>query len=114
MQREEICVPAPSTAECKHCETVCPKTPEDQNIFAQPKKLVWTSWIPGCGADVFTKRKLMKKTVTKTVPSFKWVTEDACQQCIAAIKPVTVPQGVTVPTAPEIEGAYVVAAITEK
>ena len=54
MQCEEICVPHPSTPECKHCETVCPKTPEDKNICAQPKKLVWTSWIPGCGADVFT------------------------------------------------------------
>jgi len=114
MQCEEICVPQPSTPECKHCETVCPKTPEDKNICAQPKKIVWTSWIPGCGADVFTKRKLMKKTVTKTVPSFKWVVEDACQQCISAIEPVTVPEGMAVPDAPEVEGAYVVAAITEK
>ncbi len=56
----------------------------------------------------------MKKTVTKTVRSFKWVVEDACQQCITAIEPVTVPEGVTVPTAPDIEGAYIVAAITEK
>jgi hypothetical protein len=114
MQCEEFCVPGPSTPDCKHCETVCPKTPEDKNICAQPKKLVWISWIPGCSADVVTKRKLMKKTVTKTVPSFKWVIENACQQCITAIEPVTVPEGMTVPDAPEVEGAYVVAAITEK
>jgi hypothetical protein len=56
----------------------------------------------------------MKKTMTKTVPSFKWVIEDACQQCIAAIEPVMIPEGVTVPSAPDIEGAYVVAAISEK
>lgn len=114
MQCEEICVPGPSTPDCKHCEMVYPKTPEDKKISAQPKRFVWTSWIPGRSADVVTKRRLMKKTVTKTVPSFKWVIEDACQECIAAIEPVTVPKGVTVPAAPEIEGAYVVAAITEK
>jgi hypothetical protein len=42
------------------------------------------------------------------------VIEDACQQCLTAIEPVTVPEGVTVPAAPDIEGAYVVAAITDK
>lgn len=63
------------------------------------------SWIPGCDPEIVTKRKLMKKTITKTVPSFKWVVEDACPQCIAAINPVIVPKGTKLPTAPEVDGA---------
>ena len=109
MQCEEFCVPGPSTPDCKHCETVCSKGPDDQQICVQPKRLVWTSWIPGCGQEIFTKRKLMKKTVTTTVPSFKWVVEIACPECQAAIQPIHLPAGITVPAAPQIDGAVVVA-----
>jgi hypothetical protein len=107
MECEDFCVPGPSTPDCQQYEMVCAKGPEDKKICAQPKRLVWTSWIPGCDAEIFTKRKLMKKTVTKTVPSFKWVVEDACPQCIAAIEPVAVPKGVKIPPAPQIDGARI-------
>ena len=80
VQNEEFCIPGPSTPNCEHCETVCeendPKAP-----CTQPKKFVWTEWISSGHAKVHTKKKLMKKTVTKTVPSFKWVVEDLCPQC---------------------------------
>ena len=54
----------------------------------------------------------MKKTVTTTVPSFKWVVEDASPECMAVIEPTLVPTGTKVPPAPQIEGAVVVAGKT--
>ena len=105
---EDFCVPGPSTPNCKQCDTVCNPAAGDK-VCSQPKRIVWTSWIPGCGPEIFTKRRLMKKTVTKTVPSFKWVVEDACPDCIAAIEQIVVPTGTTAPPAPQIEGAVVVA-----
>lgn len=107
MKCEDVCIPNPSTPECKHCETVCGCRPDEKDIITQPKKRVWTTWIPGAGGEIVTKRKLMKKTVTKSVPSFKWVVEDACPQCLAAIEPATVPAGITIPPAPRIEGVEV-------
>jgi len=77
-----------------------PKTTEDTEICAKPKRIVWTSWLPGCGGDVYTKRKLMKKTMTKSVPSFKWVVEDRCPACIRKCEQVEVPEGIQVPPAP--------------
>ena len=114
MECEDVCVNGPSTPDCKHCEVVCANGPGDQDICVNPKKLVWTSWIPGCGPDIFTKRKLMKKTVTKTVPSFKWVVEDACPQCIATLEPVSVPAGIEIPAPRKVDGAMVIASRTEK
>ena len=109
MKSEDFCIPGPSTPDCKHCETVCSNGPDDQHTCFKPKRLVWTSWIPGCGTEISTKRKLMKKTVTTTVPSFKWVVEDSCPECMAEIKPIVIPAGTTVPPAPHVEGAVVVA-----
>jgi hypothetical protein len=113
MECEDFCMAPPSTPDCKQCEMVGGKGPDEKNICAQPKRLVWTSWIPGCGPEVFTKRKLMKKTVTKTVPSFKWVVEDMCAACTAQLDPVTVPAGTPIPAAPKSEGAMVVAVVEE-
>ncbi|MEJ7595927.1 MAG: hypothetical protein WKF77_30825 [Planctomycetaceae bacterium] len=109
MQCKDFCVPGPSTPDCKHCQSLCSKGPDDNQICVKPKRLVWTSWIPGCGQEIFTKHKLMKKTVTTTVPSFKWVVEVACTECVASIEPILVPAGTTVPPAPQIDGGVVVA-----
>jgi len=114
MECEDVCVPGPSHPECKHCEMVCGKGEGDKQICTQPKKLVWTSWVPGCGRDIVTKRKLMKKTVTKIVPSFKWVVEDMCTACMAQTESVSVPAGAKVPPAPKIEGAVVMASVAEE
>lgn len=108
MKDEDFCVPAPSTPDCKHCEPVCQTDPKS-GVTSCQKRLVWTSWIPGCGGDVMTRHKLMKKTVTKTVPSFKWVVEDLCPKCVAACEPITVPDGTTVPQPPRVRNAVVVA-----
>jgi hypothetical protein len=86
-QDEEFLIGDPSTPGQEHCETVCTKDREDKlddKVCSEPKALKWTSWIPGKCATVFTKTKLMKKTVTKTIPSYKWVIEDVCAQCKAA------------------------------
>lgn len=43
----------------------------------------------------------MKKTVTKTVPSFKWVVEDLCADCEAKTQDAVVPPGIAVPPPPK-------------
>ncbi len=78
---EDFCVPGPSQRGCTHCETVCDECPGPKGPCVQPQKLVWTEWMPGSSAKVYTKKKLMKRTVTKTVPSYRWVVEDVCSQC---------------------------------
>ena len=103
MECEDFCVPGPSTPDCRQCDTVCNSVPGDK-VCSQPKRLVWTSWIPGCGSEIFTKRKLMKKTVTKTVPSFKWVVEDLCAECTANCGRVSLPEGTPEPPRPAIAG----------
>ena len=110
MECEDFCVPGPSTPDCKHSEMLQPKTQDDKKICAQPRRLTWTSWIPGCSGNVLTKRKLMKKTITTKVPSFKWVVEDLCPQCTAKCETVTVPEATEIPPAPKVEGALVLAA----
>jgi hypothetical protein len=80
---EDYCLPGPSSPGCKHCEMVCGTcdTCRDTNaVHAQSKPFVWTHWIPGT-AKIYTKKKLMKKTVTMKVPSHKWVVEDLCAEC---------------------------------
>ena len=90
---EDFCVPGHSEPGCKHCKTVCASCGGDGEPCAEPKRFVWTEWVPGC-ATIFTKKKLMKKTVTEKVPSFTWVVEDLCSHCedeceCAAIEPDT-------------------------
>ena len=55
----------------------------------EPKKFSWTQWTPGGCPTLFTKQKLMKKVVTKTVPSYKWVVEDLCAECEKAAEKAT-------------------------
>jgi hypothetical protein len=69
---------------------------------------VWSHWTP-CGCPkIVTKKKLMKKTVTKTVPAYKWVVEDLCPQCEAACTPVEVSDKSLIPPAPLAEGAKII------
>jgi hypothetical protein len=82
---EDFCVPCKSTPGCEHCEEVCgecdrsdPKAP-----YSKAKDFVWRDWMPG-SAQMYTKKKLMKKTITKKVPGFKWVVEDLCEPCQTA------------------------------
>jgi len=99
MKCEDFCDQGPSCRDCKNCEEVCqdddPKSP-----CASPQNFVWYDWIPGCSKGILTKKKLMKKTVTKTVPSFKWVVEDLCAECQEKTQNAEVPPGVKVPPPP--------------
>jgi hypothetical protein len=82
---EEVCVPGPSCAGCRHCETVCQscdEAPDPSKPHSEPKKFIWTEWLPNF-AQTYTRTKLMKTTVKVNVPGYKWVTEDLCSQCAA-------------------------------
>src|SRR5690349_14158950 len=73
---EDFCVPGKSCRDGRNCDEVCDEC--DGEVCSAPKKFVWYNWIPGCAENIYTKKKLMKKTITKTVPSYKWVVEDLC------------------------------------
>jgi hypothetical protein len=77
-EEEEFCLPGPSTPECNHSEDVCGETGW---CCLWNRPFVWTEWCPSDCAKMFTKKKLMKRTVIKTVPSYKWVVEDLCPAC---------------------------------
>jgi hypothetical protein len=84
-QCEDFCLPGPGTPGCTHCEQVCADCngPCDcTKPHAEPKRFLWTSWLPSCG-ELHTKKKLMKKVVTKKVPTYKYVVEDLCATCAA-------------------------------
>ncbi len=112
---EDFCLGGPSKPGCKHCEEVCAECdPNDKSgVCAVPKRFVWRDWIPGCSEGIGTKKKLMKKTVTKTVPSFKWVVEDCCAACEPKLARVTIPPGADVPSPPEVAGAKLVYDVAE-
>jgi hypothetical protein len=99
---EDFCLPGPSCRGCKNCDEVCnfcdekdPKAP-----CAQPQKFVWYDWIPNPCADLHTKKKLMKRTVTKTVPGYKWVVEDLCPGCEQKAVGAAITAGTEVPAPP--------------
>jgi hypothetical protein len=101
---EDFCIPGPSRASCKHCEAVCdvcdkndPKSP-----VTRPKRLVWTEWIPGC-ATVHTRKKLTRRTVSNTIPSYKWVVDVLCNGCEGKIEPVVIDPGATIPPPPVVD-----------
>lgn len=98
-KREDFCLPKPSIFAAKNCDWVCDET-DPKVACAQPKKWVWNDWIPGDCGKVYTRTKLMKRTITKTVPSFKWVVEEICPQCQANCEVPEIPPGVVVPAPP--------------
>ena len=77
-REEDFCVPGPSTPGAEHCEAVC-----GSSLPCAQRRFVWSEWFPAGSADVFTRKKLQKRTVTREVPSYKWVTEDLCPRCAA-------------------------------
>jgi hypothetical protein len=100
MQTEDFCVPGPSSVCMRHVECVCGDDTDPKAPCTKPKKFPWTEWIPASNAKIYTKNKLMKRTITKTIPSFKWVVEDLCENCEAQVPIVQVPPGVEVPLPP--------------
>jgi hypothetical protein len=61
---------------------------------------VWYDWIPGCAGGITTKNKLMKRTVVKRVPTYKWVVEDLCDGCERNCVGAAVPINVEIPPPP--------------
>jgi hypothetical protein len=109
-KREDFCVPGPSKPGCRHCEMVCGKCEEedDQNApYSKAKRFVWTYWMPS-RASVHSRKKLMKKTVTKTVPGYKWVVEDLCEYCATTCTSVDVEPGASVQPPPVDVDAQVI------
>lgn len=100
IQKEDFCVPGRSTLCMTHEECVCGDDTDPKAPCTKPKKFSWNEWIPANNAKIYTKNKLMKRTITKTVPSFKWVVEDLCENCEAQVPVVQVPPGVEVPPPP--------------
>lgn len=100
---EDFCLPGPSCRGDKNVACVCADCDKDGPV-SQPKKFVWYDWIPNPCAQVHTKKKLMKKTVNKTVPSYKWVVEDLCSDCEQKCVGAPLTPGAEVP-APPVAGA---------
>lgn len=104
---EDFAISKPSTPGCEHCEEVCvPKAGAagDDVVCSQSKSFVWREWIPGCGATILTKRKLMKRVETKKIPSFKWVVEDLCPRCEAAAEVAEFEPDQAIPLPPVVNG----------
>lgn len=106
IQSEDVCLPCPSEPGCTHCEPVCEKDPNGK-VCTAPKKFVWTEWIPNCKAKLYTKNKLMKKTVTKTVPSYKWVVEDLCPKCTEEAPRPKVNDQAEIPAPPKVNAIVI-------
>jgi len=108
VQDEDFCLPGPSCPGCSHSESVCDECDEFGNTPAFGKIRFWREWFPNTCGQVFTRRKLMKKTVTKTIPGYKWVVEDLCPACEADCEVVTPPANVLIPPAPAGESVPVI------
>jgi hypothetical protein len=87
LEDEDFCIGAPSCLKCEQGQTVCQEGCVEANAKSNPKVRsgpsywAWKIWQPASTAKVYTRQKLMKKTMTKTVPSFKWVVVDLCEAC---------------------------------
>ena len=99
---EDFCVPGPSCRGCRNSEEVCSFYVDkgEEKICSQPKKFVWYDWIPNPCAEVQTRKKLMKRTVTKTVPGYRWVVEDLCASCESKAVGAPIIDGSDVPPPP--------------
>lgn len=86
----KVCRPVPDTKEVKKvcwdvkCEDICipGRSCCCGEVCKQDECGCWTYkiWKPNCG-HVKTRKVLVKKEVTRKVPSTKWVVEDVCQHC---------------------------------
>jgi hypothetical protein len=114
---EDFCVPCPSRPGCTHCEIVCDDCaqPEGEGhpVISKPMPFVWREWFP-CKAERYTTKKLMRRTVTKKVPSYKWVVEEVCGGCASAMAPVEVDLTVRVPPPPALGADTLLIPVTRR
>ena len=81
VEDEEFCVPGRGVKVCEHCEEVCECQTEPGEVQSRPKLWSWREWQPCGNPEIRTRRKLMRKTVVKKVPTYKWVVQDLCEEC---------------------------------
>lgn len=110
---EDFCLPGPGKMGCRHHEKVCTRggscadgccdagcdSVGSGNCGRGGKWFAWRVTIPGC-ARIFTKKNLMKKTVTKEVCVYRWKIENLCGSCQTECQPVEVPKEAAVPAPP--------------
>jgi hypothetical protein len=80
---EDFCVPGPGCPTCEHCDVVCQTCGEGaapSQVCSKPKRFFWYDWDPSF-VQMYTKTKLMRRTETVKVPTYKWVIEDLCCNC---------------------------------
>lgn len=113
---EDFCLPKHNKPGCTHCKCVCAgcdSACDPDAPHVEPKRFVWTDWIPGC-ATMHTRKKLMKKTESVTVKSFKWVVEDLCSRCEANCGSAVVEPTDDVPPPPKIAGARLLYSVSHQ
>lgn len=102
---EEFCVPCHGKRCDEHCEMVCDECDSDpETPYSKPKRFIWYDWLP-TKATMHTRHKLMKKTITKNVPTYKWVVEDLCPHCSANCPCASIEPGTELPPVPPVPGA---------
>ncbi len=62
-------------------------------------------WQPSCSGDVRTRTKLIKYTVIKRVPSYRWVVEYCCDKCCQEFNQEQLPEGVQPQVPPDLKAA---------
>ena len=83
---EPFCVPGPGCVACEHCQCVCTgcnSSEKPSGVCSEPKRFIWREWLPSF-AQMYTKTKLMKRVEQVKVPTYKWVVEDVCCNCLCA------------------------------
>jgi hypothetical protein len=109
---EDFCAPGKSCRDGRNCEEVCADC--DEIICTAPKTFVWYNWTPGCAEHTYTKKKLMKKTIVKTIPSYKWVVEDLCPHCQGKCQCAQIELGAKIPDPPQVAARLMHGQIVEK
>jgi hypothetical protein len=97
---EDFCAPGKSCRNGRNGEEVCDDC--DAEVCAAPKTFVWYNWTPGCAEHIYTKKKLMRKTIVKTIPSYKWVVEDLCGNCQGKCQCAQIEPGAKIPDPPQV------------
>jgi hypothetical protein len=94
---EDFCVPGPSCRGCKHTQCVCEPKPadataaQDARVRCAGQLFSWSEWFPQC-AEIFTRKKLLKRTEKVKITRHKWVVETLCPACRAAPPAASPPQ----------------------
>lgn len=104
---EDFCAPGKSCRGCKNCQEVCDEDCNTSDVCAAPKKFVWFDWEPGCAHHIYTKKKLMRKTIEKKIPSYKWIVEDICPHCQSKCQCALIEPGAQIPAPPQVAGRII-------